>query len=114
MPPSSSYLQDASDEKTLTRTRVPIDVSSILSPLSRLHQDDLITFEVVDLGDGHFQAIAVHDIDGLTGTDVQGASNGWRLVSQNGRRCTRECDDDPNNGSATDTPTPTPTSAATA
>src|SRR5207237_1068133 len=64
-----------------TRKLVTVDVQWIVSQLPVLHQDDLITFEVEDLGDGHFQVVAVHGIDGVSGTNVPGASTGSHLAS---------------------------------
>src|SRR5436190_18566175 len=45
-----------------TRRLVEIDVSWIRDQLGGIDQDDLMSFEVRDLGGGHFQAIAVHDL----------------------------------------------------
>src|SRR5436190_5072341 len=44
-----------------TRRLVEIDVSWIRDQLGGIDQDDLLSFEVRDLGDYRFQAIAIHD-----------------------------------------------------
>jgi hypothetical protein len=106
------------DDVDGTRRLVAVDVSWIRSQVSGVDQDDLISFEVRDLGDGHFQALAIHDQHGQDGTHVQGASTGSHQASQNGNRCGATCDgDDTLNSSggadATATATLAPTSTTT-
>ncbi len=100
-----------------TRRQATIDVSWIRGALPDLDQDDLVSFEVRDLGDGRFQAIAFHDPGDHQGTTVIGSSTGSRTASHGGAKDEDEDDEAvvlSNIGVSTPTPTLTPAPTSTA
>jgi hypothetical protein len=99
------------------RRLVSIDVSWVRTHLSGLDQDDLVSFEVRDLGDGRFQAVAFHAGTSQAGTVVGGSSTGSYAASHSGSKDPDE-DDPPVEAlqaglSPTSTPTSTPRPAPT-